>query len=163
MADERELAPIHFENDMKVVYDAALAYFMPDRNQYHITSKHFDDRGFVIGLFRNYNIIANEYKGDFTLAGLPGEEGGTDIIISAKTKDSDSDLETGVRQRMEAGIKRQTVIEEQGEKALEEPVSPEEAALRKKREKRGVIITLTVAVIIILGTIPASCSQYWLF
>jgi hypothetical protein len=159
---EYDLTPIIVEDDAVGTYELMRRYFLRENNPFNIASDYTSEDGFTIDIMRSYSFIASEHRATVHLAGIPQEDGTTKVTLHARSVEEPDRLEREIRDRIAEAMRR--AVAEKNNNPIEDPVETE---AEKKRTKVELIVVGIIAALIIIGTLPISCSEtfsrFWIF
>lgn len=153
---EYDMRAIELDCTLQETYDLLKKYFLRETNPFNILTDYCSDDGFTIDIVRSYSFIASTFKASVHLAGYPKEEGGTIVRFRAKSVEEPEKLEREIVDRIEEALDH--MIAEQKKIPIVEITPEQEAAAAKKRKTEFIIIAI-IAALLIIGTIPISCSE----
>lgn len=153
---EYDMRAIEIDYPMQDTYELLKRYCLRETNPFTIIADYCSEDGFTIDLVRSYSFIASTFKASVHLAGYPTEEGKTNIRFHAKSVEDPDKLEREVVDRIEEALVR--MIADERDMPLPQMTPEEEVAAEKKR-KTELIVIAVIAALLIIGTLPISCSD----
>lgn len=153
---EYDLTPIDVDCGLQDTFDLLRKYFLRETNPFNVLTDFINpEDGFTIDLVRSYSFIASTFKATVHLAGYPQDDGHTLVKIHVKSVAEKENLEKEIRDRIAEALERMTAELKENPLPEKTEATPEQV----RRNKIELIVIGIVAAVIIIGSLPISCSD----